>query len=107
MKTFLLWAFISYVCYAQIDFIKGFPDIEEKLNVDFLLQAGNNDLLNFWMRDTLYFRSSYNRTNLYIEVRNKKEMSDELITSTGRSCIGETARGGRIVSRGDRHSRYR
>jgi RecQ family ATP-dependent DNA helicase len=28
------------------------------------------------MRDCLFFRSSYNRNNLYIEVRNKKDMSD-------------------------------
>ena len=28
------------------------------------------------MRDCLFFRSSYNRTNLYIEIRNKKGMND-------------------------------
>ena len=28
------------------------------------------------MKDTLFFRSSYNRTNLFIEIRNKKEYKD-------------------------------
>lgn len=33
-------------------------------------------IAQLYMRDCLFFRSSYNRNNLYIEIRNKKDMSD-------------------------------